>query len=83
MPADLCRLCRLPHTADVLCVQAQAAAMKKLLDLIGEPAICRGCSAPIYFVRHRNGKNVPYTSAGLNHFIDCPMAGDFARKPKS
>jgi hypothetical protein len=62
------------------CIEAQRAAMAKLLDLIGNADRCRGCQAPIYWVRHANGKPVPYTLAGLNHFIDCPVAGQFARK---
>jgi hypothetical protein len=78
--AETCKTCRLVHGEVVSCAIAQALAMERLLDLIGDKAQCAACPATIYFVRHRNGKTVPYTPAGLNHFIDCPMREQFARK---
>lgn len=77
----LCPICMLPHQGHgaEACVQAQAEAMKKLIDLIGDPGICRGCGARIYWVEHRNGKKVPYTSFGLNHFVNCPERERFKR----
>ena len=34
---------------------------------------CRFCQAPLWFIRREaTGKFVPYTEAGVNHFIDCP-----------
>ena len=75
-----CRACQIPHGPEVLCVHAQASVMTRLLDLIGKPANCRACNAAIWFVLHRNGKEVPYTAVGLNHFIDCPQAAQFKRK---
>jgi hypothetical protein len=51
-----------------------------LLKQIGEPALCSGCGASVWFVRHLNGKRVPYTAAGLNHFADCPAANLFRKK---
>ncbi len=50
-----------------------------LLKQIGEPALCSGCGVRIWFVRHLNGKRVPYTSSGLNHFADCPEAQKFRK----
>jgi hypothetical protein len=62
---------------------ATGAALAKNLDLlikqIGDPGVCRGCGAPIRWVRHLNGKRVPYTVVGLNHFADCPKAKHFKR----
>lgn len=51
--------------------------MLALLKNVGDPGQCRGCQSPIFWVTHRNGKKAPYTPAGLNHFADCPAAGDF------
>ena len=54
-----------------------AQNIKRLLNQVGEPGVCRGCGAPIWWVVHRNGKRAPYTEQGLNHFIDCTKAGQF------
>jgi len=61
------------------CIEAQALAMRTLLERCFQPDTCRGCQAPIFWVLHRNGKRVPYTPAGLNHFIDCPEAAKFKK----
>lgn len=53
--------------------------LQALLKNIGDPGTCRGCQAPIHWVRHKNGKVVPYTTDGLNHFIDCPAAKNFKK----
>jgi hypothetical protein len=60
-------------------VQQIRENMAKLLVNIGDPSRCKGCGAPIFFVRHKNGKSVPYTPQGLNHFADCPQAKEFKR----
>ena len=93
--AETCIHCHLVHspadqpmdgdmTTDLLyqqraCATAQATAMKYLLEKIGKQDQCKGCNAPIFWVRHSNGKAVPYTPAGLNHFVDCPERALFAR----
>lgn len=61
------------------CVDAQAAAMGRLLDHAGKKAKCDGpnCGAPGFWVTHTNGKRVLYTPAGLNHFVDCPDSARF------
>ena len=51
-----------------------------LLKAIGQPATCKGCPATIWWVRHLNGKRVPYDGDGTNHFATCPRAGEFRRK---
>jgi len=53
--------------------------IQHLLHAVGDSAFCRGCQAPIYWVKHKNGKKAPYNAEGLNHFADCPKAGDFKR----
>ena len=53
--------------------------VRLLLRQIGEPATCRGCSRPIWWVKHLNGKKAPYTLEGLNHFADCPRAKQFKK----
>lgn len=63
--------------------EADAATLRetvgRLLTAVGDKGQCRGCGAEIWWLVHRNGKKVPYTAAGLNHFIDCPNAKDFKR----
>lgn len=85
----LCERCQLPHTTKLepatqaelmLCVNAQADAMRKLLALVGTSGFCRGCQAPIFWVRHLNGPNTPYTLRGLNHFVNCPERAKFQKK---
>lgn len=70
-----------------LCLLDTQTRMKALLELVGGPQtkgkfVCRGCGAQVYWIRHANGKLVPYTQFGLNHFVDCPNREDF-RKAKT
>lgn len=61
-------------------LQLEAAKrFRRLLAQIGDRAQCKGCNAEIYWVKHINGKNAPYTPEGLNHFSTCPRAADFRR----
>lgn len=62
------------------CNEAQALAMRQLLGRLANPTTCNGCNAVVYFIRHANGANAPYTVAGLLHFVDCPERKQFARK---
>lgn len=57
--------------------------MTHLLRQIAEAGVCRGCSTQIFWVRHKNGRLVPYTAVGLNHFVDCPAADRFRRSAES
>lgn len=41
---------------------------------------CKGCSVAIVWVEHKNGKLVPYTLDGVNHFATCPVAAQFKKK---
>lgn len=51
-----------------------------LLRQIAESGQCRGCGAVVFWVHHKNGKTVPYTEEGLNHFVDCPQRERFRHK---
>jgi hypothetical protein len=87
MPAETCANCKLVHGVDGdpldACIQAQRDAMQRLLkQLAFEVRPCKACGAQLYMVTHVNGKKAPYTVAGLNHFIDCPEAEQFARARK-
>jgi len=64
------------------CIAAQAKAMLWVLEHVGKKGTCDGpnCRAAIYWVTHTNGRQTPYTEAGLNHFVDCPARDQFARK---
>jgi hypothetical protein len=77
----LCPVCLLPHEGHEAeaCVEAQSQAMKMLLNQISNQGLCRGCGARIHWVTHNNGKMVPYTSAGLNHFVNCRERERFKR----
>lgn len=79
MPADLCQHCNLPHGNSPDCISRAQRAMADLLTLSADPGTCRQCGASIFWVRHLNGKAVPYTVYGLNHFVDCPRPP--ARRP--
>ena len=87
-PTPICERCLLPHPFPKRpgvewiaenCVVAQAETMKRLIDQIGRQATCDGCDRVIFWITHRNGKATPYTSQGLNHFIDCPARDRFKR----
>lgn len=90
MSVPICPYCRLPHEPPPgtivgrmgeNCAQAQAETMKRLIDQIGRQATCDGCERVIYWITHRNGKATPYTSQGMNHFIDCPARDRFKSRP--
>lgn len=53
--------------------------LRPLMNAVGERGTCKGCGVDIYWVEHLNGKIVPYTPTGLNHFIDCPKAARFRK----
>lgn len=79
----ICETCKLPHEVSLLpgaCIEAQSKAMLALLKNAGRLGTCSGCNAVIVWIRHTNGKNVPYTTEGLNHFIDCPAREQFGKK---
>jgi hypothetical protein len=83
---DLCQYCNLPHGNLPDCLARAQRAIADLLTLTAEPGRCRHCGMDIFWVRHLNGKAVPYTLYGLNHFIDCtkvPRRAAPARPVKS
>ena len=41
---------------------------------------CRACGRKICFVENENGKIIPVTEEGINHFIDCPARDKFRKK---
>ncbi len=82
----LCVNCKLPfstssdaHADPLYCMTAMEKAMTDLLRNVGQLGTCKGCNAPVVWVTHRNGKHVPYTTEGLNHFIDCPARAEFKK----
>lgn len=68
-------------SADIT-VEYLRANIARLLPLIGDEGECKGCSARIWWVRHKNGKVAPYTDTGLNHFADCKVANRFKSSSK-
>lgn len=80
MPTTVpCETCGHVHPPLVDCVTQLKTAILDLLRRCGSPDTCRACKARIIWMRHANGKNTPYTEAGLNHFIDCPARDRFRR----
>lgn len=41
---------------------------------------CRGCEEFIYWVKTRNGKNMPVNADGTSHFATCSKASDFRKR---
>lgn len=82
----LCPTCQLPITgphdgaSQVGCLKAMEKAMTDLLKNAGHFGTCTGCYEPIVWIRHTNGKNVPYTTEGLNHFVNCKAREQFGKK---
>lgn len=79
LPANYCNDCRLVHPPMVTCSDARAKVIADILFRAGAEDYCRGCRAKIYWIKHLNGKNAPYTEAGLIHFVDCPERDQFKR----
>lgn len=84
----LCPACSLPKDKHVAsgndplgCVPAQAEAIVRLLDLIGDRGVCRGCGQVCVWVKHKNGSATPYDLSGLNHFVSCPQRDRFKKGP--
>lgn len=74
-----CAACGQPQAEGHECVVALLNAVGLILHNVGDEGKCRGCQARIFWVTHKNGKKVPYTGAGLNHFVDCPAAEQFKK----
>lgn len=53
--------------------------IERLMNNVGSPSTCKGCGKKIWWVKHKNGKNAPYTEEALNHFSDCPEAMQFRK----
>ena len=55
--------------------------MKSLLGLVArETRPCTRCGAMIYIVHHvKTDRLAPYTSDGINHFLNCPNAAEFRK----
>jgi hypothetical protein len=53
--------------------------LDSLLRHVGAPGTCKGCRAPILWVRHSatSGKAVPYDYNGEIHFASCEHAEQF------
>jgi hypothetical protein len=59
--------------------------IERLLKLTAyEVRPCKACGQMLYFVRHNvTGKAAPYTTDGINHFLQCSSAESFRRKKKT
>ena len=41
---------------------------------------CQACGKEITFITNENGKTIPITREGNNHFIDCPSRDRFRKR---
>ena len=41
---------------------------------------CKGCQEYIYWIKTRNGKNMPVNADGTSHFATCSKASDFRKR---
>lgn len=41
---------------------------------------CRSCGKKITFIINENGRYIPITEEGNNHFIDCPARDRFRKR---
>lgn len=62
------------------------ARLSALLTLIGATVRpCKRCGVLIALVEHASGKTAPYNVRGddllTNHFLTCPHAAEFRRRP--
>jgi len=58
--------------------------MEKLLsDVAAFSRVCKSCGVMLFFIQHYGSEKLtPYTKEGINHFWNCPDAGQF-RKGKA
>lgn len=48
--------------------------LSKLFDALGERGTCSSCGAQIWWIKTKNGSNMPVSGSGVSHFSDCPNA---------
>jgi hypothetical protein len=57
-------------------------AKQRIIDLLwlhADKRTCKGCNADIWWIKNNIDKAVPYTAAGLIHFVDCPLRDRFMK----
>ena len=47
-------------------------AVKKLIYMMGSPATCKQCQQKFFWIKTKNGKNVPIDENAEVHFNTCP-----------
>ena len=66
-------------------LKQQQQRIYDLLLQVGETGYCKGCAAPIVWVRHKpnrrhpEGARAPYDYDGVNHFVTCPKGAQFKK----
>lgn len=58
----------------------QAKTVAALVKNMGDPGVCKGCGAEIWWMIHRNGKRAPYDPNGVNHFVTCVDREQFRKE---
>lgn len=58
------------------------ANVARIFKQVGMARPCRGCGAPMIFLRHRNGNYAPYDVDGTPHHVTCPKVEQFRKKER-
>jgi hypothetical protein len=69
---DLCLDCGNAHPPMTTCSESWRIFVQEFIRKIGRPDRCpEPCNSWIYWIRHLNGKTVPYTIDGKIHLGRC------------
>jgi len=61
-------------------INSEMKKTERLLSWIGDPTVCKGCGAKIYWIVTKNKKPMPIDPDGEPHHATCPKVDDFRRK---
>lgn len=63
------------------CIRWYRSNIEKLAEHLGwDESSCKSCKRRIWWTKNKNGKAVPISLDGLNHFADCPSANQHRSK---
>jgi hypothetical protein len=73
---------RVEYTHEGVDSVAEAHLDQEIIDLLwlhADRGTCRGCNAEIFWMKSQTGKAMPYSKAGVVHFVDCPARKQFSK----
>lgn len=65
-----------PEMFETLMGLQQTTAMQ-ILSVCGGPGQCSGCGRNVFWLRTRQGKNIPYDAQGHSHWATCTVPDRF------